>query len=80
MASDRYFRIYFDDEEISIIEMQWFDESGYNQNQFLSEKWFKTQDQALAYCREGLKKPNLPSNIKIAINKLICDDIKYILD
>ena len=70
MASDRYFRIYFDDEEISIIEMQWFDESGYN----------KTQDQALAYCREGLKKPNLPSNIKIAINKLICDDIKYILD
>ena len=57
-----YFRIYLNSHnEVAIIQLGECDELDYNQNRFLSDERFDSEDDAVAYLNENQDK--LPTNV-----------------
>ena len=50
--SKPYYRIIEDNGEISVVEMQDFDEYDYNQDRFLTDKKFVSEEKALKWINE----------------------------
>ena len=58
-----YFRIYLKpNNEVAIVQMGYCDEIDYNQNRFLSDNRFDTEEEAIEYLQDNHY--NLPSGVK----------------
>ena len=63
-SNEVYYRIYLsesDKDEVCVVTMQYFDEIDYDQNKFLSNKKFNTEEEAINYINENNDK--LPPSI-----------------
>lgn len=57
-----YFRIYLTaNHQVVIVQMSECDEFDYNQNRFLSDNRFDTEDEAIAYLQENVS--SLPKSV-----------------
>ncbi|MEH2148565.1 hypothetical protein [Nostoc sp.] len=66
LGDEIYYRIGFDG-EISICELQWFDESDYDADFWITEKTFESKAEAIAF----LKSKVLPDNVLLAIKSFL---------
>lgn len=74
-----YYRIYMDREgDICIVTLQGFDERDYDQDRFLSEQKFESEEEAIQFLRD-FDKP-LPLVVQRAIVKFLGNSVKNILD
>lgn len=78
---DVYWRILLTNDDIHIVCMQWFDETDYDQNKFLSKEKFESEEKATEFVREISESGrSFPDKVKNALNDFLGDDVKHIFD
>ena len=61
-----------------IVTMQDFDEYGYDESRWITERTFDTEDEAIEFCKMLVKRPDIPDHIKDLVRTAI--PISYQVD